>query len=154
IDYGTSNSKIVVRDFAAPGGERAHVVLTGDSERLSSSVALLGTDLFFGRRPTDSSGELAGATWYESVKMRVAAEVTGELVLFFRGTPTPYPTGVRAVDLTALTVWWLLDQAHQAARSLVRLRSDEVLVPGMTMGIPMGFLTHSALRAAFVETAR
>ena len=154
IDYGTSNSKIVVGDFAAAGGERAHVVLQKDSERRSSSVAVVGDEIFFGRRPTGGIKALEGATWYESVKMRAAAEIVGSAERFFRGDLVPCPSGLRAVDLAALTVWWLLTEAYQGAKQMVRLRVGEVLAPGVTMGIPMGFNTDPVLRSTFVEIAR
>ncbi len=154
IDYGTSNSKIVIRDFAAAGGERAHVVLRGSGERLSSSVAAVDGEMFFGWRPTTRSKVLQRATWYESVKMRAAGECVGQPGNFFRGVLVPSPSGLRIVDLAVLTVWWLIGQAYEEAQTVVRHRQDETLAPGMTMGIPMGFFTDAALRKRFVEIAR
>jgi len=154
IDYGTSNSKIVVRDFAAAGGERAHVVLQRNSERLSSSVAVVGDEILFGRRPTGQAKALEGATWYESIKMRAAGDIVGRAERYFRGYVVPCPPGLRAVDLAALTVWWLLGEANQGAEQMVHRRKGEVLAPGMTMGIPMGFFTNLRLRSAFVGIAR
>lgn len=154
IDYGTSNSKIVVRDFAAAGGERAHVVLRANVERLSSSIAVVNDEMFFGWRPATKAKALQNATWYESVKMRAAAECVAQPGKFFRGPATPYPSGLRAADLAALTVWWLIGQAYEEAEAVVRCRQDETLAPGMTMGIPMGFFTDAPLRKAFVEIAR
>src|SRR5437879_3024782 len=75
IDYGTSSSKIVLRDYGAPGGERAIVLSTKGSHRFSSSVALLDETLFFGSTPDGGVVLDPQAIWYHSVKMRVAAEV-------------------------------------------------------------------------------
>jgi hypothetical protein len=154
IDYGTSNSKLVVRDFAAAGGERAHVVLRANGERLSSSVAVVGDEMFFGRRPATRSKTLQSAAWYESVKMRAAAEVAARPSQFFRGPAVPWPPRLRAVDVAALTVWWLIGQAYEDAEEVVRCRSGETLAPGMTMGIPMGFFADAPLQKAFVGISR
>lgn len=154
IDYGTSNSKIVVRDFEAAGGERAHVVVQDGSERLSSSLALVGNEILFGFRRTNRHRVLERATWYESLKMRTAGEIKGDEAAFYHGTPAPFPTGLSARDLAALSIWWLITEASRASEVLIRRREGEVVAPGMTVGIPMSFYRDAKIRAAFVEIAR
>lgn len=154
IDYGTSNSKLVVRDFGAAGGERAHVVVQNASARLSSSLALAGNEIIFGLRRTDSHRFLQRATWYESLKMRAAGEITGNVAAYYHGPPGPLPTGLSAQEMAALTIWWLVTEASRAAETLVPRRQGEVVAPGMTLGIPMSFYRDVKLRAAFVELAR
>lgn len=154
IDYGTSNSKIVVRDFEAAGGERAYVVVQDGSERLSSSLALVGNEILFGFRRTNRHPVLERATWYESLKMRTAGEIRGDETAYCHGTPPPLPPGFSAQDLAALGIWWLITEASRTAETLVRRRGGEVLAPGMTVGIPMSFYRDARLRAAFIEIAR
>lgn len=154
IDYGTSNSKIVLRDFGAAGGERAHVLLGNDSERFSSSLALVGNEILFGFWRTNRHRILEKAVWYESLKMRAAGEVRGEEHRYYHGPLVPMPTGVTARDFVTLTIWWLITEARRAAGNLVHLRQGEAIAAGMTIGIPMSFYRNGCLRAAFLEVAR
>ena len=48
IDYGTSTSKIVLRDYGARGGEAAFVVLRDGSFRIPSRVCVTANELIFG----------------------------------------------------------------------------------------------------------
>src|SRR5262245_54911748 len=91
IDYGTSNSKLVVRDFEAAGGERAYVVCDDESPRFSSSLSVVKDKALFGLRRSDRGSFLREARWFESVKMRVASEVKAGSPRFFYGVPTPFP---------------------------------------------------------------
>jgi len=50
IDYGTSASKIVFRDSAAPGGEGAVLVLRKRMVRIPSRVCMTATDVLFDRK--------------------------------------------------------------------------------------------------------
>jgi hypothetical protein len=154
IDYGTSNSKLVVRDFEGAGGDRAYVLLDEDSPRFSSSLAVTADTVLLGVRRSTRRRALQHARWFDSVKMRVASELKQAGSRLFYGVPTPLPEGLTAKDLAALTVWWLITEAYQGAASLVRLRGDQVLSPGMTMGVPMSFLTDPELRTEFADIAR
>src|SRR5438876_2497009 len=73
IDYGTSTSKIVLRDYGAPGGEAAFVVVRDGSFRIPSRVCVTSNELIFG----DDRKSAEDCDIYESLKMRVAVEVTG-----------------------------------------------------------------------------
>ncbi len=54
IDYGTSATKVVVRDYAGAGGERAYPIgwslRDGSSSRLPSVVTISNGRAFFGRK--------------------------------------------------------------------------------------------------------
>jgi hypothetical protein len=150
IDYGTSGSKIVLRDYGAPGGERATVLVYAGSYRFSSSVLVVDNNLRFGLEPDSQVGGEA-RTWYESIKMRVAAEVTGDYEKFCYGPLPKFPDGFSARSFAALTIWWLLSQGRAAARKHL---PDQELAVGMTIGIPMSFYADSGLRATFLDIAR
>jgi hypothetical protein len=47
VDYGTSTSKIVFRDYGAQGGESAVLVLRNGSLRIPSRVCMTATELLF-----------------------------------------------------------------------------------------------------------
>src|SRR5208282_3575266 len=94
IDYGTSTSKIVLRDYGAPGGEAAFVVLRDESFRIPSRVCVAANELIFG----DGSKSAGECDIYESLKMRVAVEVTGNQRYYF-GSPVKLPDGFTAHDL-------------------------------------------------------
>lgn len=74
IDYGTSASKIVFRDYGAPGGEVAVVVLRYGSFRIPSRVCVTSSELVFG----DKWKEREECAIFESVKMQTAAAVSGK----------------------------------------------------------------------------
>ena len=48
IDYGTSTSKLVFRDYGGPGGEKAFVVVEGETFRIPSTVAVVSDRLVLG----------------------------------------------------------------------------------------------------------
>lgn len=151
IDYGTSTSKLVLRDYAAAGGERAVLVGARDNYRYPSAVTCAGGNIFLGVKP---SGGLVGgqaAVCYESVKMRVADEVKGSPGRYYYGPPRDFPTGFRARDFAALSVWDLITEGERAARQA--LGTPDVRL-GMTMGIPMSFFADPELREEFLTIAR
>jgi hypothetical protein len=151
IDYGTSTSKLVLRDYAAAGGERALLVGTRGNYRYPSAVSCGGGNIFLGVKP---SGGLVGgqaAVCYESVKMRVADEVKGSPGRYYYGPPRDFPAGFRARDFAALSVWALITEGERAAREA--LGTSEVRL-GMTMGIPMSFFADPELREEFLTIAR
>src|SRR5437868_11335413 len=81
IDFGTSTSKIVFRDYGAPGGERAILLLRDVSFRIPSRVCLTATELLFGNDNTPDGCEI-----YESIKMQAAAEKSGNSNYYFGPT--------------------------------------------------------------------
>src|SRR5437867_3137930 len=118
IDYGTSTSKIVVRDFGAPGGEIACVAGFQGGYRFPSSVAIVGDKLFLGCTPENP--DLRGAQWFHSVKMRVAGTCKGDVGRYFYGPISKLPNGLTARDLAALTVWWLISEGNRVATAMAK----------------------------------
>jgi hypothetical protein len=149
IDYGTSTSKIVIRDLGAPGGEVARVVSYRSGYRFPSSVAIVGDKLFLGCGPEEP--ELQGAQWFHSVKMRVAGEIKGDMKRYFYGSISEIPGGLSARDLATLTIWWLISEGYRAGRTMVKGANFAV---GMTVGIPMSFFMDSDLQREFLWIAR
>lgn len=148
VDYGTSASKIVFRDYGAPGGDKAIVVTRSASFRIPSRVCLSATDLFFGDE-TKSAEEF---DVYESIKMWVAAEVSQHPSFFF-GIAKPLPSGLSLVDLAILSVWYLVSEGHRAVESYLGTAASGVNL-GMTMGVPMAFFRDQRLKNAFLSIAR
>jgi len=150
IDYGTSGSKIVLRDFGAPGGEKASVLCYRGSYRFPSSVCVVQNNIIFGSEPpTDDRN--TEETWYESLKMRVAAEITGNYERFCYAPLQELPAGLSAKDLATLSLWWLISEGHRGA---IQHLSDYDLAVGMTVGIPMSFFSDQAIRNTFLEIVR
>ncbi|MBK8013937.1 MAG: zinc finger-like domain-containing protein [Deltaproteobacteria bacterium] len=154
IDYGTSWSKVVFRDYEDPQGDLARVVPPSDapdapggaSLQFPSLVTWHEERLWFGweaerRRPA------RGATPYGSVKVRMA------LPDAFSGSRIPFPEGLGARELAALTVLYLAQQGTRAAQRHTRRFGCEPRV-SMTIGAPMSQLNEDTLRGKFVEVAR
>lgn len=142
LDYGTSASKLVLRHFDAPGGERAYLLEPNDKFRISSAVSFAGNEIVF---CSDEKGAL------RSLKMRFAGEVTRTMREHFYGSPEAIPFGFSAGDLATLTVWKLISIGHISSVNLLRGKEFKM---GMTMGIPMSFLDDAKLRLAFLRMAR
>lgn len=147
IDYGTSVSKIVFRDNSAAGGEAAVLVLRNGSSKIPSRVCMSATQLLFG----DETKAASDGDTYDSLKMRVAVEVSGD-PKYFLGATTALPTGFSAADLAALTVWFLISEGHRAVAARLNGRMEDVEM-GMSMGVPTMFFNDSRLRAAFLGIA-
>ena len=148
IDYGTSTSKIVLRDYGAPGGEAAYVVLREGSFRIPSRVCVTANELIFG----DDRRGAEECDIYESLKMRVAVEVTGDQKYYF-GPLIELPSGFTAHDLAVLTMWFLISEGHRGIAEYLKGRMEGVSV-GMTMGIPMAFFKDQQLKASFLAIAK
>ncbi len=144
VDYGTSASKLVLRNFEAPGGSKAYLLEYNGQFRYSSAISFDGEYIVFN---TDGNNENA----FKSLKMRFAEEVTGELGSHFYGELRPIPYKLTACDLVTLTVWRLISIGHLEA---IRILRDDGFNMGMTLGIPMSFLDHRVLSSAFLEVAR
>jgi hypothetical protein len=89
---------------------------------------------------------------YESLKTRVAADVTANPA-YQLGRTTKLPEGFSAADLAALTLWFLISKGHQAVAAQFKEHMEGIEL-GMTMGVPMEFLNHQELKAAFLSIAR
>lgn len=147
IDYGTSASKIVFRDYGAPRGETAVLIPRNGSVLIPSRVCMSATELLFGDN-TKTNGEYE---IYESLKMRVAAEVSGNPK--YHSGSTTLPQGFTAADLAALTVWFLISEGQRAAAAQFDGRLEGVEI-GMTMGVPLPFFNDGELKASFLGIAR
>jgi hypothetical protein len=148
IDYGTSTSKIVLRDNGAPGGASAVLVLHNGSLLIPSRVCVTASELFFG----DDTKTFARCDISDSLKMRVAVEVSGN-PKYFLSPATTLPAGFSAADLAALTVWFLISEGHRAVAAQLNGRMEGVEM-GMSMGVPVEFFHDSQLRASFLSIAR
>lgn len=148
VDYGTSNSKIVFRDYGARGEEKAIVILRNGSFRIPSRVCMTATEFVFG----DDGKTPEDCDIYESIKMIVAADVCHDAKLYF-GPPKKMPDGFSAADLAALTVWFLISEGHRAIDTYLNRKMEGVSI-GMTMGVPMSFFSDAQLRSSFLTIAR
>jgi hypothetical protein len=148
IDYGTSVSKIVFRDNGAPGGESAVLVQRNGSFRIPSRVCMTATELLFGY----DAKAAADCDIYDSLKMRVAVEASGD-PRYFDGPTTPLSDGFSTADFAALTVWFLISEGYRAVGAQFNGRMEGVDM-GMSTGVPMAFFHDRQLRAAFLSIAR
>jgi hypothetical protein len=147
IDYGTSVSKVVFRDNRAPEGESAVLVLRNGSFRIPSRVCITPTELLF----ANDTKAAAKCDIYDSLKVRVAVEVSGD-PKYFVGPATTLPDGFSAADLASLTVWFLISEGHRAVAAQLNGHMEGVEM-GMSMGVPMAFFNDKQLRAAFLSIA-
>jgi hypothetical protein len=88
---------------------------------------------------------------YDSLKMRVAVEVSGD-PKYYVGPTTTLPDGFSAADLAALTVWFLISEGHRAVSAQLNGCMESVEM-GMSMGVPMAFFNDRQLRASFLSIA-
>lgn len=152
IDYGTSFSKIVFRDYGAPGGEKAFVMLTNGDFRTPSAVGIEGEEFIFGIDP-GRKRQSPSTIWHESVKMRVAGEVKQDFGKYCHGPLAPLPNGFSAKDLAVLSVWFLLSESKRAVRQHLKSFSGTVAI-GFTLGMPMSFFDDLELRSTFLQISR
>jgi hypothetical protein len=89
---------------------------------------------------------------YESLKMRVPAEVSWQLEYALGGPAMP-PHGFSSADLAALTVWFLASEGHRAVAAHLNGHMEGVEM-SMTMGVPTPFFSDQQLRASFLKIAR
>jgi hypothetical protein len=147
IDYGTSMSKMVFRDNVPGRAESAVLVLHNGSVRIPSRVCMTATELLFG----DDTKCFADCAIYDSLKMRVAVEVSGDR-RYFVGPEITLPDGFTAADLAALTVWFLISEGQRAIAANCDGRMEGVEMC-MSMGVPMAFFDNRQLRASFLSIA-
>ena len=108
---------------------------------------MTATELLFG----DDTKAASDCDIYDSLKMRVAVEVSGE-PKYFIGPPTTLPDGFSAADLAALTVWFLISEGHRAVAAQLNGRMEGVELD-RSMGVPMPFFDDRQLRASFLSIA-
>jgi hypothetical protein len=142
IDYGTSASKVVIRDYGAPGGEACHVVLSGRSYRHSSAVAIEDGYVILGEHAHDLRAK-AQRTVFESIKMRML----GHCLDGREERPTP---DLDWQDLAIGSLWLLISKAERFATKLVG--KDHLL--GVTIGVPRAFMQSKRDRDVFLTAVR
>lgn len=142
VDYGTSASKLILRHFEAPGGERAYLLEPNDSFRIPSGVTFSRDDIVFNSNDADA---------LRSLKMRCAGEATGNLREYFFGELKDIPFNLSSEDIVTLSIWRLISIGHLAA---VNISGDSGFRMGMTLGVPMSFLDNNKLREVYLKIAR
>lgn len=149
VDFGTSASKMVLRDFGAAGGEQSYL-LGGNGFRYTSSMLVREGTLYFGENAAPNEIG-AGASLYQSIKMRIADDVIGVEGQHFYGQPTPYPDGISGSDLATIYLWHLISKAHYIVTQNFNIRDPRI---GVTIGTPMSFYEDKQLRNEFITIAR
>lgn len=144
VDYGTSTSKLVVRDLGAAGGAQAMPIVVGGEFRIPSSVSVAGERLLFGRA-SSSPGE----SRLHSVKMFAAQEIKSSM---YSLAAPPLPAGLRFQDIALLTVWWLLGLGRDDSARQLRVAKGDVALD-FSLGVPMHFHADEAVRRAFLQIA-
>jgi hypothetical protein len=150
IDYGTSFSKIVYRDYGAAGGDKAYVLLTDGHFRIPSAIGIGNEEFTFGVAPSRLRG--GGKTWHESVKMRVAGEVKRNYKKYCYGLMPELPNEFSATDLAILSVAFLITRGKEAIKEHVKNSSSTVVI-AFTLGIPMSFFDDRELRKTYLKIA-
>jgi hypothetical protein len=148
IDYGTSTSTIVFRDFGAPGGDNIVVVLRDGLFLIPSRVCMSATEFLFGNE--NKTAEECDI--YEGIKMLVADEVSGDRKCYY-GPRKELQDGFSAADLATLTVWFLISEGHRGIAAYLNRDMEGVSI-GMTMSVPMSFFRDKNLRSSFLSIAR
>jgi hypothetical protein len=148
LDYGTTASKLVLRDLEAPGSRaRAFVVRTNtDSDfRISSIVTQFDGSLYFDEEAL-LKAKRRGATTYHSLKMRAAFPDS------FYATATPLPPGLNAKDMATLHVARLIQLGNMAA---IQLCSKMNANPRLSfrIGVPIAYIDNSAAKECFMDIA-
>lgn len=149
LDYGTSTSKIVVRDYYAPGGEKAFILEIAGDHKIPSSVAFDGKCLYFGKSNEFSPSK--SITWFHSVKMRIALEILGGEHKYYYGEISKLPNKYDSIDLAILTVWYLLSVSRIFLEGLYQ--NNDIKLTS-TMGIPLKFFDNDRMRNTFLEISR
>lgn len=150
IDYGTSFSKIVYRDYGAAGGDKAYVLLTDGHFRIPSAIGIGNEEFTFGVAPSRRRG--GGKIWHESVKMRVAGEVKRNYRKYCYGLLPELPDEFSAADLAILSVAFLITRGKEAIKEYVKNPSSTVVI-AFTLGIPMSFFDDRELRQTYLKIA-
>lgn len=150
IDYGTSASKVVLRDYGAPGGEEARIVTEGTTWRFSSAVAVSRDTLHLGAGDDPTVLSHGNVVVHHSVKMRVADEATGSTGRYYHLPVLEIPAPFTSDDLAVLTLARLITIGALRARQWL---GDDIRL-GMTIGVPMSFFDDAAVRSRFLDIAR
>lgn len=155
VDFGTSQSKLVFRDYARRGGamhgEYAVVVRPPDEAaeradfRIPSSVSYADGVLHFGSH-AEARAATKGVSIYRSLKMLVA------LPEHFHGLRMPLPEGLSVEDLATLYIVHLIHLGQSAVRRYLAKEKGRVSLT-MTLGVPMSELDNPHLKNVFLRLA-
>lgn len=152
LDYGTSWSKMVFRDYEARGGEKSYVIFgSGEARRTGefrfpSLICLADGHLWFGSEAVFWSKERGSVVW-PSMKIRMA------LPDHYHGRDVALPEGFSAEDLAALMVAYLLQHARRAVDAHGDAYDCDVRM-AFAMGVPMSEMDNPELCDRFVSVAR
>ena len=148
IDYGTSQSKLVITDYSALEGDRSFIVRpegAADNEyRIPSTVCASDVSLWFGFSAEERAGH--GAL-YRSLKMLCAYPDR------FYGDFAPLPDKLTARDLATLYVGHLIALGQEAGRRYAKRYGANPSM-SVTLGVPMAQLDDKRLFTMFVDIAR
>lgn len=163
IDYGTSASKVVVRDLLAPGGGRAYPLRWDNPQdiyRLPSTVAVHDGYAWFGFAPghqTRADAPPANAQWCGSLKMRVAAQVAGapdRVHAYARSLPHfVLPEGWGYRDLLLLALTWTMRRSMARSLALTGRTAGKTRF-AVTSGLPTDFRHDKVLANYFLAMFR
>jgi hypothetical protein len=160
IDYGTSASKVVVRDEEAAGGTRSHALqwssTADDPYRIPSDIAVHDKKVWCGFPRGHvgdgwNGGPPADAIWFTSLKMKVADA--------FRAnggdaeSVTGLPGGWTRRDLLVVGLVWLIRRARGKALAATSRRQEDIQF-GTMFGIPHDFRQTDAVKVGFLHLFR
>ena len=163
VDYGTSATKVVVRDEGAAGGGRSLPLSwddVSDEWRLPSVVALHGGAAWFGLDPTALPRDDTpprDAVWCGSLKMRVAAQLAqapervrahAEVL-----TNVNLPADWSYEHLLVASLVWNLRVAKNKALTATGHRAADTKFT-VTFGLPTDFRHNEKLSRHFLDIFR
>lgn len=164
VDYGTSATKVVARDFDAPGGTKCFPVLWESTDpygeyRLPSTIRTHGAFAWFGISDNDCNhyGVPGDAAAHTSIKMRVARQVAGNnerVRLNLQGAANlQLPDGWGYKELFIASLSWTL---CKSMRWVLASRQYDVRDTsfGVTFGMPNDFRDDRLLARLFYNCFR
>ncbi|MFX0203797.1 MAG: hypothetical protein ACFFCW_47465 [Candidatus Hodarchaeota archaeon] len=151
VDYGTSYSKLIFRDYGAVGGEKSFIVrqnpsLMNSDFRFPSIVSLKNGKLYFGKQAERMVKQQDVMSYY-SLKARFAFPED------FYQEPTALPFDLTVQDLIVLSIVYLLVMGFGWAKVYARRNGFDPIL-GMTLGVPMSYMDNIQLREQFSRIAR
>lgn len=162
IDYGTSATKVVVRDYGAAGGVKAYPLRwwTGSHSdfRLPSWVATTKDGhAWFGVRPGGNGAPRDGVTWHQSLKMRVAAQRASDgdrAQVYAKALPQlGLPGGWGYRGLLAVSLAWVVCRAKEKSLEITGVPAHKTRW-GVTFGLPTDFRHDRGIASRFLAIYR
>lgn len=131
IDYGTSASKVIIRNYDDPNGESATPLLHSDNTfRIPSDIAYdpQSKNVYLGRTSGDN-GVPDSALWFSRLKMVILDQET---------CPAP-PANLTCEMLMAIGMGWVMWKAKKKARELAQQLGLGNVQLSFCVGIPSEF---------------